>query len=107
MKELTHFIGGAHVAGESGRFGDVFNPATGEVQAKVPFASRDELDLAVEAAQRVFPEWSGLNPQRRARVMFNFKRWSRRTWTSSRSCCRASTARSSPIPRATFSAASK
>ena len=40
MKELTHFIGGWHVPGESGRFGDVFNPATGEVQAKVPFASR-------------------------------------------------------------------
>jgi acyl-CoA reductase-like NAD-dependent aldehyde dehydrogenase len=73
MKELTHFIGGWHVPGESGRFGDVFNPATGEVQAKVPFASRDELDVAVKAAQRVFPEWSGLNPQRRARVMFNFK----------------------------------
>src|SRR5262249_20380071 len=73
MKELTHFIGGWHVPGESGRFGDVFNPATGEVQAKVPFASREELDVAVKAAQRAFPEWSVLNPQRRARVMFNFK----------------------------------
>ena len=73
MKELTHFIGGWHVPGESGRFGDVFNPATGEVQAKVPFASRGELDVAVKAAQRAFAEWSGLNPQRRARVMFNFK----------------------------------
>ena len=39
MKELTHFIAGNHVKGTSGRFGDVFNPATGEVQAKVPFAS--------------------------------------------------------------------
>ena len=35
MKELTHFIGGKHVNGTSGRFGDVFNPSTGEVQAKV------------------------------------------------------------------------
>ena len=40
MKELTHFIAGKHVKGASGRFGDVFNPATGEVQARVPFASR-------------------------------------------------------------------
>jgi malonate-semialdehyde dehydrogenase (acetylating)/methylmalonate-semialdehyde dehydrogenase len=73
MKELTHFIGGSHAPGTGGRFGDVFNPATGEVQAKVPFASREDLDAAVKAAQRVLPEWSGLNPQRRARVMFNFK----------------------------------
>jgi malonate-semialdehyde dehydrogenase (acetylating)/methylmalonate-semialdehyde dehydrogenase len=73
MKNLTHFIAGAHVAGASGRFGDVFNPATGEVQANVPFASREELSRAVEAANRVLLEWSGLNPQRRARVMFSFK----------------------------------
>ena len=73
MKELTHFIAGKHEAGTRGRFGDVFNPATGEVQAKVPFASRDEVQKAVAAAQRALPEWSGLNPQRRARVLFNFK----------------------------------
>ena len=73
MKTLTHFIGGAHVKGASGRYGDVFDPATGEVQASVPFANRAELRGAVEAAQKVLPEWSGLNPQRRARVMFNFK----------------------------------
>ena len=73
MKTLTHFMAGAHVKGASGRFGDVFDPATGEVQSRVPFANRAELRSAVEAAQKVLPEWSGLNPQRRARVMFNFK----------------------------------
>jgi malonate-semialdehyde dehydrogenase (acetylating) / methylmalonate-semialdehyde dehydrogenase len=73
MKELSHFIGGRHVAGTSGRFGDVFNPATGEVQSRVAFASRDDLARAVADAQRAFPAWAGLNPQRRARVMFNFK----------------------------------
>jgi len=73
MKELDHFIAGKHVRGESGRFGDVFNPATGEVQAKVALASRAEVRRAVEAALNVFPEWSSVNPQRRARVMFNFK----------------------------------
>jgi len=73
MKELDHFIAGQHVKGTSGRFGDVFNPATGEVQAKVAFASRAEVRKAVEAALGAFPEWSSVNPQRRARVMFNFK----------------------------------
>ena len=73
MKTLTHFIAGAHVNGASGRFGDVFDPTTGEVQARVPFANRAELRAAVEAAAKVLPEWAGLNPQRRARVMFNLK----------------------------------
>src|SRR6267142_88338 len=73
MKELSHFIAGAHVKGASGRFGDVFDPATGEVQAKLPFASRQELRQAVEAGLAAFPQWASVNPQRRARVMFNFK----------------------------------
>ena len=40
MRQIGHFIGGKEVAGTSGRFGDVFNPNTGEVQAKVAFASQ-------------------------------------------------------------------
>src|ERR1051326_9051295 len=73
MKEFDHFIAGKHVKGASGRFGDVFNPATGEVQGKVAFASKREVRTAVEAALAAFPGWSSTNPQRRARVMFNFK----------------------------------
>src|ERR1700684_2486106 len=73
MKELDHFIAGQHVKGASGRFGDVFDPATGEVQARAALASRAEGRRAVDAALAAFPEWSAINPQRRARVMFNFK----------------------------------
>jgi malonate-semialdehyde dehydrogenase (acetylating)/methylmalonate-semialdehyde dehydrogenase len=73
MKEYGHFIDGKLVKGTSGRFGDVFNPATGEIQAKVALASRAEMRKAVEAAAKAFPAWSAVNPQRRARVMFNFK----------------------------------
>ena len=70
--ELTHYIGGEHVKGTSGRFADVFNPATGEVQAKVPLASQAELDHAVEVAAKAQPAWAATNPQRRARVMMAF-----------------------------------
>jgi malonate-semialdehyde dehydrogenase (acetylating)/methylmalonate-semialdehyde dehydrogenase len=73
MRELTHFIGGRHAQGASGRFGDVFNPATGEIQARVPLAGPDEMRSAVLAAQEAFNEWSRVNPQRRARVLFDFK----------------------------------
>ncbi|MEM6896085.1 MAG: CoA-acylating methylmalonate-semialdehyde dehydrogenase [Pseudomonadota bacterium] len=72
MTELTHYLNGAHVAGASGRFADVMNPATGEVQAKVPLASAAEVDQAVAIAADAQPAWAATNPQRRARVMMNF-----------------------------------
>ncbi len=72
MQELTHYINGAHVKGESGRFSDVFNPATGEVQAKTPLATKAEIDAAVAIAAAAQPAWAAVNPQRRARVMMKF-----------------------------------
>jgi len=69
MTELSHWIDGAYVSGTSGRFADVFNPATGEVQAKAPLASSDEMTAAIASAQTAQPAWGALNPQKRARVM--------------------------------------
>ncbi|WP_085307229.1 CoA-acylating methylmalonate-semialdehyde dehydrogenase [Planktotalea arctica] len=72
MQELTHYIDGAHVKGTSGRFADVYNPATGEVQAKVPLANGAEMAMAVAIAAAAQPAWAATNPQRRARVMMAF-----------------------------------
>ena len=72
MREIGHFIGGKTVAGGSGRSGDVFNPNTGEVQAKVAFASKSEVEQAIANAEAAQPAWAATNPQRRARVMFKF-----------------------------------
>ena len=72
MLELTHYINGEHVKGTSGRFADVMNPATGEVQAKAPLANADELERAVLAASAAQPAWAATNPQRRARVLMKF-----------------------------------
>ena len=66
-----------HVAefrgGGSGRTGEVFDPNTGQVQATVALGDHAVLDAAVAAARRAQPGWAATNPQRRARVMFNFK----------------------------------
>ena len=70
---LTHWINGKPAAGKSVRSGDVFNPATGEVAAKVPFASADETRAAIAAAAAAFPAWAATPPLVRARVMFKFK----------------------------------
>ncbi|MEP3280030.1 MAG: aldehyde dehydrogenase family protein, partial [Stappiaceae bacterium] len=71
-RKIGHFVGGEHVEGRSGRFADVFNPATGEVQAQVSLASQDELSAAIENAAAAQPEWAATNPQRRARVLMKF-----------------------------------
>ncbi|MBJ3762133.1 CoA-acylating methylmalonate-semialdehyde dehydrogenase [Maribius pontilimi] len=72
--DLSHWIDGAHVKGGSGRFADIYNPATGEVQARVPLASVDEVNAAVASAAAAQPDWAATNPQRRARVMMEFVR---------------------------------
>lgn len=69
MRQIHHWIDGKEVAGTSGRTADVFNPATGEVQAKVGLATRAELDAAVASAAEAQKVWAATNPQRRARVL--------------------------------------
>ena len=72
MRSVGHFIGGKEVKGTSGRTADVFEPMTGDVQAKVALASKAEVRAAVENARAAQPEWAATNPQRRARVMMKF-----------------------------------
>lgn len=71
MREISHVIVGD--AGVSPRTGDVFDPNSGQVQARVALGDRALLDRAVAAAEAAQPAWAATNPQRRARVMFRFK----------------------------------
>lgn len=72
MEQIGHYIDGARAAGTSGRFGDVFNPHTGETQASVALGSKQEIDAAIAKAAEAQPKWAATNPQRRARVMMRF-----------------------------------
>lgn len=72
MRNVEHVIvGGA--GGSSARQGEIFDPNTGQVQARVTLGGKAELDRAVAAAKAAQPAWAAVNPQRRARVMFAFK----------------------------------
>ena len=73
MRIVDNFIGGQHRASASTRLGNIFNPATGQVQAQVHLSAPSELDEAIANAQAAQPAWAAMNPQRRARVMFNLK----------------------------------
>ena len=72
-RELHHYMDGKLVKGKSGRFGDVYNPATGEVSKRVPLASADETKKAIAAAEKALPEWSATPPAKRAQVIFRFR----------------------------------
>jgi malonate-semialdehyde dehydrogenase (acetylating)/methylmalonate-semialdehyde dehydrogenase len=73
VAQIGHFIDNKRAAGKSGRSGDVTNPATGEVTAKVAFASEAEIDEAVQVAKKAQLAWAATPPLRRQRVMFNLK----------------------------------
>jgi malonate-semialdehyde dehydrogenase (acetylating)/methylmalonate-semialdehyde dehydrogenase len=74
VMELGHFIGGKRIAGTSGRFADIFNPATGKAEKTVALASKAEVRTAIENAKAAQPAWAAVNPQRRARVIMEFVR---------------------------------
>ena len=70
---IDHFIGGQRAGASGNRFGDVFDPATGQVRAQVPLASASEVDSAVAAARAAFPDWAATAPPARARILFRFQ----------------------------------
>ncbi|NKB59959.1 MAG: CoA-acylating methylmalonate-semialdehyde dehydrogenase [Alphaproteobacteria bacterium] len=70
---LYHFINGERTAGDSGRFGDVFNPATGEVSGNLPYASPADVDQAVQSGLAAQPAWEATASPRRAAVIFKFR----------------------------------
>ncbi|MFC8045114.1 CoA-acylating methylmalonate-semialdehyde dehydrogenase [Nocardia sp. NPDC057353] len=72
VRELTHFVGGQHVAGTSGNFADVFDPNLGQVQARVPLATKAEVEAVIANAEAAQAAWAATNPQRRARVLMKF-----------------------------------
>jgi malonate-semialdehyde dehydrogenase (acetylating)/methylmalonate-semialdehyde dehydrogenase len=73
MYEVNHFIDGTQVPGEGDRTGEVYNPATGELQGKVHFATPGEVDRAVASAKAAFEEWANVSVVQRASILFRFQ----------------------------------
>ncbi len=72
VRELSHYVDGQRVEGTSGRFSDVYDPCTGEVRARLPLASADEVRNAIASAEKAQLEWGAMNPQRRGRILLKF-----------------------------------
>ena len=71
--KLSHFVNGCRIEGQSGRYGDVYNPATGEIIRRVPLASKEEVQSIIENAARAFLDWSQTPPACRVQVLYRFR----------------------------------
>jgi 1-pyrroline dehydrogenase len=67
--EYKAFIGGQWVDSASGETMDVINPATGDVIARVPRCSAEDVDRAVAAANEVLPDWLEKTPKERSELL--------------------------------------
>src|SRR4051812_22810304 len=72
-KTITHWIDGKASEKQAERHGDVYNPATGEVQAKVQFATPAVVDEAVESAWKASLSWRSASIAKRTKIMFSFR----------------------------------
>ena len=72
VRELSHYVDGQRVDGTSGRFSDVYDPCTGEVQARLPLASAEEVRNVIASAEKGQVAWAAMNPQRRGRILLKF-----------------------------------
>ncbi|WAX76725.1 CoA-acylating methylmalonate-semialdehyde dehydrogenase [Streptomyces sp. KMM 9044] len=73
MKTISHWIGGKPAEGTSGRFGPVWNPATGAQEKQVAFAGTTEVDAAVAAAKDAFESWGTSSLARRTAILFKYR----------------------------------
>lgn len=70
---LKNYINGEWVEAKTDRTEDVFNPATGEVIARVPISTNEDVDLAVRTTKKAFAEWKEVPVPRRARILFKYQ----------------------------------
>jgi malonate-semialdehyde dehydrogenase (acetylating)/methylmalonate-semialdehyde dehydrogenase len=73
LERLPLWIGGRAVPARTTRYGEVTNPATGEVVRHVPFANAADVDAAVKSAADALPAWRSTPSLRRARVLMRFR----------------------------------
>ena len=72
-KKLKYFVNGEWHESKTDRYMDVYDPSTGEVIAKAPQCTSEEVLRAVEAAEKAFPEWSNTPVMKRAQALYKLR----------------------------------
>lgn len=80
IKKIGNYINGEWLAPKSGQYSDVYNPATGEVIAKVAISSNEDVKIAVDVAKTAFTTWSKTAVPKRARILFKYQQLLVENW---------------------------
>ena len=72
-KKLKYCVGGKWLESKTKKYMDCYNPSTGEIIAKAPCCTQEEVESAVEAAKAAFPEWSDTPAAKRVQVLYRMK----------------------------------
>lgn len=107
MKQLTHWIDGKSVTGESDRTSPVYDPATGEQTGVVHLADVADVDCAVASAAAAFPAWRATSLSRRADLLFALRQVLDANHGELAAVVTAGTARCCPTPPGRWPAASR
>lgn len=73
MKTLQYFAGGKWITSQTEKYMDVYNPSTGEVIAKAPCCTQDEVETAIQAAKKAFPQWSSTPILKRVQILYRLR----------------------------------
>jgi len=74
VKTLGYFVNGKSVQSKTEKFYDIMDPSVGKVIARAPNCTQDEVDSAIESAEKAFPAWRDTPVMRRVQVLYKFKR---------------------------------
>ncbi len=73
VRRITHHISGAYWKESAARSGDVYNPATGKITARVDFATPELIDHGVKVAKKAQEQWAQASLAKRVQVLFAFR----------------------------------
>jgi len=82
VKSVGFFVNGKNQKSKTKEFYDIYNPSNGEVIARAPRCTVDEVNMAVETAQKAFPAWRDTPVLKRVQVMYAFKKLIEENWLS-------------------------
>ena len=73
VKKLKFFCNGEWIESKTDKYMDCYNPSTGEVMAKAPQCTIEEVEMSIKAAHKAYLEWSDVPPNERVQVLFRMK----------------------------------
>ena len=73
IKRLKYFSGGKWHDSKTAKYMDIYDPSTGDIIARTPCCTEDEVNSAIKSAAGAFPAWADTPAIKRVQVLFRFR----------------------------------